>query len=79
MKHYLRFLVGPTLTVSVTVVAGRLLASPVWTNCPVRASRTLVDVFDIFINIKLNIKHFLSVLYIIRTKLFFLYLQSKRC
>jgi hypothetical protein len=58
MKHYLRFLVGPTLIVSVTVVDGLLSASFDGTNFPVRASRTLVDVFDIFINIKLNIKHF---------------------
>lgn len=43
-KHYLdRFLVGPTLTVSFTVVAGLLLASFLGTNLPVRASRTLLE------------------------------------
>jgi len=45
LKHYLEcFLVGPTLIVSVTVVPGLFTASLLGTNCPVPASRTLVDV-----------------------------------
>jgi len=37
-------LIGPTLIVSVTVVAGLLVASLAGTNCPVRASLTRVEV-----------------------------------
>jgi len=50
----LRFLTGPTLIFSVTVVAGLLVASPDGTNCPVRASLTLVEVLLILNGFKFN-------------------------
>jgi hypothetical protein len=47
--HYFLFLTGPTFIFSVTVVAGRLLASLSGTNWPDFASLTLVDVLLIII------------------------------
>ena len=64
LKHYLeRFLVGPTLIVSLTVVAGLLVASLSGTNLPERASLTLVDVlliFLIFNYYKISINYYLT-------------------
>ena len=55
LKHYLEcFFVGPTLIVSVTVVPGLFTASLFGTNCPVPASRTLVDVLLMIKKFKFN-------------------------
>lgn len=55
LKHYLEcFFVGPTLIVSLTVVPGLFTASLFGTNCPVPASRTLVDVLLMIKKFKFN-------------------------